>query len=97
MEIVTIEKKTFDAMVDRLRQLTSVVDSLCYESDEKRMGKWLDNQDVCAILNISLRTLQTYRDNRVLPYSQIGHKMFYKPEDVEALIEQSALRTASSM
>ena len=54
------------------------------------MGRWLDNQDVCQILNISLRTLQTYRDNHTLPYTQIGYKMYYKPEDIERLIEQSA-------
>ena len=50
----------------------------------------LDNQDVCQILNISLRTLQTYRSNRMLPYTQIGYKMFYKPEDVGKLLEQSS-------
>ena len=53
---------------------------------------WADgyNQDVCQILNISLRTLQTYRSNRMLPYTQIGYKMFYKPEDVGKLLEQSS-------
>ena len=54
------------------------------------MGRWLDNQDVCQILNISLRTLQTYRSNRMLPYTQIGYKIFYKPEDVGKLLEQSS-------
>ena len=82
MEVVTIEKKTYEAMMERFRVLTAKVDALCRECDEKRMGRWLDNQDVCQILNISLRTLQTY--------TQIGYKMYYKPEDVERLIEQSA-------
>lgn len=90
MEVVTIEKKTYEAMMERFRILTTKVDALCRECDEKRMGRWLDNQDVCQILNISLRTLQTYRDNHILPYTQIGYKMYYKPEDIERLIEQSA-------
>ena len=46
----------------------------------------MDSQDVCLRLNISPRTLQTLRDNGKLPYSQIQHKIFYKPEDVEALL-----------
>lgn len=50
----------------------------------------LDNQEVCQILNISLRTLQTYRSIRMLPYTQIEYKMFYKPEDVGKLLEQSS-------
>ena len=90
MEVVTIEKKTYEAMMERFRILTAKVDALCRECDEKRMGRWLDNQDVCQILNISLRTLQTYRDKHTLPYTQIGYKMYYKPEDIERLIEQSA-------
>lgn len=89
MEVITIEKKTYEAMMERFLILTAKVDALCRECDEKRMGRWLDNQDVCQILNISLRTLQTYRSNRMLPYTQIGYKMFYKPEDVGKLLEQS--------
>lgn len=46
----------------------------------------MDSQDVCLRLNISPRTLQTLRDNGKLPYSQIQHKIFYKPGDVEALL-----------
>ena len=52
----------------------------------KRLGEWLDNQDVCQILNISPRTLQTLRQNGTLAYSQIEHKTYYKPEDVERII-----------
>lgn len=88
MEIVTIEKKTFEAMMEQFKRLTRTVDALCHESNERRMAKWLDNQDVCVILGISLRTLQTYRDNGTLPYSQIGRKMFYKPDNVEQIIQR---------
>ena len=50
-------------------------------------GDWLDNQDVCQILNISPRTLQTLRDNNgTLAYSQINRKVYYKPEDVERIL-----------
>ena len=45
--------------------------------------------DLCRILNISKRTLQHYRDTSVLPFIQIGHKCYYKREDVEALLAKS--------
>ena len=48
-------------------------------------GEWLDNQDVCQMLSISPRTLQTLRDNGTLAYSQINRKMYYKPVDVERI------------
>lgn len=47
---------------------------------------WLHNGDVCRLLNISKRTLQHYRDMGVLPFAQIGHKCYYKREDVERLL-----------
>ena len=50
------------------------------------------NGDVCRILNISKRTLQHYRDSSVLPFIQIGHKCYYKREDVEALLANSNTR-----
>ena len=46
----------------------------------------LDNQDVCRMLNISPRTLQTLRDNGTLAYSQINHKTYYHPEDVQRIV-----------
>ena len=49
----------------------------------------LHKRDVCRILNISKRTLQQYRDISVLPFIQIGHKCYYKREDVEALLAKS--------
>ena len=49
-------------------------------------SKWMDNQDVCRMLNISPRTLQTLRDNGTLAYSQINHKTYYRPEDVEFIV-----------
>ncbi len=53
---------------------------------ERERGEWLDNQDVCQILNISPRTLQTLRDNGTLAFSQINHKVYYKPEDVKRIL-----------
>ena len=41
---------------------------------DKRLGDWVDSQYVLNTLQISERTLQTFRDNGTLAYSQIGHK-----------------------
>ena len=87
MEIINIEARTFEAITTRFEQFVKRVEELCTRKD-KNLQKWLDNQDVCLLLNISKRTLQTYRDNGTLPYSQIGHKMYYKSKDVEQVLNQ---------
>jgi hypothetical protein len=86
MEVVMIEANTYEAMMSCFEAFTRKVESLCERNRDKALEQWLDNQDVCIILNISPRTLQTYRDNGTLPYSQVNHKMYYKPEDVQAAL-----------
>ena len=63
---------------------------------DKKLGNWLDNQDVCQMLNISPRSLQTLRDNGTLAYSQINRKVYYKPEDVESILYVVAGRDKNS-
>lgn len=88
MEIVSVEARTFEKMIAKMESFAQKVDDLFEENSETRMGNWLTSQDVCRLLNIGKRTLQTYRDSGVLPFSQIGHKMFYKPEDVELALKK---------
>lgn len=88
MEIVNIEFRTWEMMMARFEAFAGRVEALCGIGDDKSLQKWLDNQEVCEILNISKRTLQTYRDNGTLAHTQIGHKMYYRPEDVEQLINK---------
>jgi len=59
--------------------------AIASRGNDKKLDDWLDNQDVCQMLNISPRTLQTLRDNGTLAYSQINRKVYYKPEDVESI------------
>jgi DNA-binding transcriptional MerR regulator len=42
---------------------------------------------VCFALGITKRTLQSYRDKRFVPYSNVGGKYFYRESDVAAYLE----------
>jgi len=86
MEIINIEAKTFEQMLSKFERFATRMETLCRLHDDKEAKEWLDNQDVCLLLNISPRTLQTLRDNGTLAYSQINHKTYYKPEDVERIV-----------
>ena len=46
-------------MVARFNRFVSRMEVICQRHGEKRMSEWMDNQDVCRMLNISPRTLQT--------------------------------------
>ncbi len=86
MEVISIERSTYEELLTSFNSFVSQMKAMAGRGTDKRLGEWLDNQDVCQILNISPRTLQTLRQNGTLGYSQIEHKIYYKPEDVERII-----------
>ena len=86
MEVISIERSTYEELLTSFNSFVIQMKAMAGRGTDKRLGEWLDNQDVCQILNISPRTLQTLRQNGTLAYSQIEHKVYYKPEDVERII-----------
>ena len=85
-EFVIISKDVFEEMVGKFNRFSDRVNEIIGKHEKGKLSRWMDNQDVCQQLRISLRTLQTLRDNGTLAYSQIGHKIFYKPEDVQRIV-----------
>ena len=49
---------------------------------------FLTGKEVCEKLYISPRTLQDYRDKRIIPYTQFAGKILYKTSDLEWLLEE---------
>ena len=86
MEVIVISKEKFEEMVGKFNRLSNRVNEIIGKREEGKLSRWMDNQEVCQQLRISPRTLQTLRDNGTLAYSQIGHKIFYKPEDVQSIV-----------
>lgn len=74
-------------MLYQVEHLSEKADKILKKHDEKTQAEWLDSQDVCMLLNISKRTLQTYRDTGKISFSQISHKIYYKHEDVMLLLK----------
>ena len=89
MDIVVIERKAFEQLLEETRRLTERVELLSRRCQDKRLQKWLTGEEVCAILKISQRSLQTMRSKHKICYAQMGRKFYYRPEEVELVIRQS--------
>jgi hypothetical protein len=85
MEMFIIEKQVLDELTYRLETLKTKLDGL-YDKSGVAPVKWLDNQQACIRLSASKRTLQNLRDSGVLPFTKIGAKVFYKPDDIEKML-----------
>ena len=82
MEVVVIDKATFERMLSEFENFAGKVERLYREHEDLGEREWLDSDDVCRLLGISPRTLQTMRENGTLAYTKISHKVYYRPEDV---------------
>lgn len=92
MEVVVIDKVTFERMLSGFENFAEKVERLCREHEDLGEREWLDSNDVCKLLGISPRTLQTMRENGTLAYTKISHKVYYRPEDVKAVFPASGMK-----
>lgn len=88
MEIENMDARLYEMLIQRFEEFTRKVGELCDAVGDKRLSKWLDNQDVCMMLNISKRTLQSYRDNGTIPFTRIENKIYYRPDDIEKVVKR---------
>ena len=76
MEVIMMESAVFRTIMDKL---TAIELYIVREKDEKMVKglTWICNAEASKLLNVSLRTLQRYRSNGVLPYTIRGNKTYY--------------------
>ncbi len=86
MGIVNVESRTFEWMLARFEEFVRRMDVLCHTHRIGEPESWLDNQQIFQLLNISKRTLQTFRGNGSHSYTQINHKIYYRAEDVRSFL-----------
>ena len=49
----------------------------------------LDNADILQIFKISSKTAANWREDNILPYSQIKGKIYYRLSDIHKIIDQN--------
>ena len=85
VRVICIDERTFVKLCDCIRKLSDRVDEV--SGDSSRDYNWMSGKDVCALLGISVRSLQNYRDTGKLGYSRMGNKLYYRYDDVLRFID----------
>lgn len=78
LRLLTGRFDIIDRKLDRLAKTKDIMDG----------DDLLDNQDVCQLLNIHPRTLQRYKQYKVLRYTIIRGKSYYWKSDVLLLLDK---------
>ena len=73
---------SLDSMLDGIE---SIVKHYKPHLNEER---FLSNNEVSKKLNVSLRTLQEWRDTGLIPFIQIKGKIIYRQSDIDKLLQK---------
>ena len=50
---------------------------------------FIDNVRFMNLMGISIKTAQSWRDAKLVSYSQIGNKIYYRISDIKELLEKN--------
>ncbi|GGW65578.1 helix-turn-helix protein [Winogradskyella epiphytica] len=85
MEAIILSTQQYKDLVNRLDALNKQLE----EKQKKPQDTFLDNQEFLQLMNISKRTAQTWRDEGIVSFSQIGSKIYYRMSDVQKLLDKN--------
>ena len=83
MEAIILSKDQFDQLIAKIDDINDRL----MNSNPKRTETYLNNKQFMEMLDVSLRTAQTWRDEGKITFSQVGNKIYYKLSDVEKFIQ----------
>jgi len=86
MNVIMMESGAYQELIDRIERIEKyVVKTTERQAALDDENVWLDNDQVCKLLDVSPRSLQRYRSDGKLPYMMYGKKCRYRLSDVEKL------------
>ena len=85
MEAIILSKQQYVELLNKMDAIKSSVE----ENQKTPQEIFLDNQEFIQLMNISKRTAQTWRDEGVISFSQIGSKIYYQMKDVSILLDKN--------
>lgn len=77
--------KALDEMLDTIGQ------TLKNRTPHLNGEKFLSNRDVCKMLHVSSRTLQSWRNTGKIPFIQIKGKILYKESEISNVLKKGIL------
>ena len=88
MDVVAIERVSFDSFRKKLEQIVSWADNTSLSPSDMCIEKeWIEGRTLAASLNIPLRTLQSLRESGKLSFSTVGKMLYYKVDVVHKLLD----------
>ena len=84
LQMAVVPQRFLDKLEEKIENLENILRD---KSESEQNSQWIESVKIPKILGVSQKTWQTYRDKRLIPFSQIGSKIFVKRADLEKFME----------
>jgi len=78
---------------DFKEELVKVVTQEVNKKLSQDRSKCLTTKEVCQHLNITPKTLQTYRDKYIISFTQVGSKIFFTLDDINDFLNNYKIKS----
>ena len=87
-ETITRDNEKVALLLEKMNRLMEYMESLA-ENYKPVLGdeRFLTDKELSAMLKISRRSLQDYRNEGRIPYIQLGGKILYRESDIEQILK----------
>lgn len=85
MTMIMVPEEEWRNLHDTLEQ---IIDLITRRNADDSGSEWIESEDARKILGVSPKTWQNYRDKRIIPFSQIGRKIYVNRADIDAFLRQ---------
>lgn len=89
MQMVVLPQSKLEEITNSLNDLKALIKG---KAKEEVGAVWIESSEARKMLGVSQKTWQTYRDSRVIPFSQFGRKIYVKRADIEAFLENHTIK-----
>lgn len=85
MTMIMVPEEEWRTLHDTLEQ---IIDLITRRNADDSSTEWIESEDARKILGVSPKTWQNYRDKRIIPFSQIGRKIYVNRADLDAFLRK---------
>lgn len=82
--MVMLPQTEWEGMKSDLQELKELVRA---KSDEELNSQWIESTQARQLLGVSQKTWQGYRDRRIIPFTQVGRKIYVKRADLNKFMQ----------
>ncbi|MDE5662609.1 MAG: helix-turn-helix domain-containing protein [Muribaculaceae bacterium] len=80
MTMIMVPEEEWRNLHDTLEQ---IIDLITRRNFDDSSCEWIESEEARKLLGISPKTWQNYRDQRLIPLSQIGRKIYVNRADLD--------------